>query len=121
MAIDIAIVRAQLEGLAREYEATSPFLREEMLIKAKEAAEYAKQLAEQELTHSRKHTTKGGYTNEPGDYARSIEGTVVFEHGHWRGRVIARDWKAAWIEYGTRVWAKHAILTRTASHMRGQS
>lgn len=119
MSVDIAAVQAQMELLATEFEATSPEVREGLKEAAEHGAEIGRGIAESELTHSREHATKGGYVNEPGDYARAFRGIAVFEKGRWVGRTVNDDWKAHWIEDGTRKWRKHAIMLRTAAQMRG--
>lgn len=119
MSVDIAAVRAELELLASEFMATSVEVRDGVKRAAEQGAEIGRGIAEAELTHSRRHVTKGGYVNEPGDYARAFRGIAVFEKGIWRGRTVNDDWKAHWIEDGTEKWAKHAIMLRTAAQMRG--
>jgi len=97
------------------YFQTNPELAAELLRKAEDIAHKAKEIAEAEFHNSRVHTLKGGHINEPGDYANSIEGSVV--HGRnaaMRGRVTAHDFKAHWIEYGTKKWPKHAVLRKAA-------
>jgi hypothetical protein len=44
---------------------------------------------------------------------------AVFVDGRWHGRTGNDDWKARWIEDGTKVWPKHAILRRTRSQLAG--
>jgi hypothetical protein len=119
MSVDIAAVRAQLELLGEEFLASAPEVREGLQAAAEHGAEIGRAIAESELTHSRRHVTKGGYVNEPGDYARAFKGRTVFKDGTWVGQTGNTDWKAPWIEDGTDKWAKHAILLRTAAQMRG--
>ncbi len=119
MAIDIAAVTAQLELLGKEFMATSAEVRDGLKEVAEHGAEIGRTIAESELTHSRRHVTKGGYVNEPGDYARAFRGERVFVDGAWRGRVINDDWKSHWIEDGTEKWPKHSIMLRTAAQLRG--
>ncbi|MFE3081777.1 hypothetical protein [Nocardia tengchongensis] len=119
MSVDIAAVAAQMELLATEFMATSAEVREGVKEAAKQGAEIGRGIAEAELTHSRRHVTKGGYVNEPGDYARAFYGIAVFEKGRWVGRTVNSDWKAHFIEDGTKKWPKHAVMLRTAAQMRG--
>ncbi|MEU6580666.1 hypothetical protein [Nocardia sp. NPDC046763] len=119
MSVDIAAVRAELELLAGEFMATSAEVRDGLKEAAEHGAEIGRGIAEAELTHSRRHVTKGGYVNEPGDYARAFRGERVFVNGAWHGRVVNDDWKCWWIEDGTEKWPKHAIMLRTAAQMRG--
>lgn len=116
--VDIAAVRIALAEAGAEFEA-SPEVREALLAAATEGAEIGRGIAETELTNSRRHVTKGGYVNNPGDYARAFHGRVVFKDGKWKGQVGNTDWKVHWIEDGTIKWPKHSILLRTASQMRG--
>lgn len=110
-------VLAELDLKAERFLATSPVLKARMLELAKEGEEYAKSIAP---VGDRKHTTKSGYVDHPGDYKDSIEGMVVMKNGRWIGRVIARDWKAHWIEYGTAKMPKLAVMRRTQSWLEGK-
>lgn len=47
---------------------------------------------------------------ETGAYRDSIEGQSGFADNAARGRVVARDFKAGWIEFGTWKWPAHATL-----------
>lgn len=118
MSVDIAAVTAQLELLGEEF-LLSAEVRDGLKEVADQGAEIGRGIAESELTHSRRHVTKGGYVNEPGDYARAFRGEVVFETGELKGRVRNADWKSHWIEDGTEKWPKHSIMLRTAAQMRG--
>ena len=108
-------VLAQLEELTKAELATSAESKERVEAAAKQGAEYARSIAP---VGDREHRV-GNTVDEPGDYQRSIEGTAVFEDGAWKGRVIARDYKAHWIEYGTEKMPKQAVLRRTRSHVEG--
>lgn len=116
MGIAIADVVAELEKVAKGAAAASALVREGLLAQAKRGAAYAQSIAP---VGDRAHTLPSGYVDEPGDYRDSISGEVVFEKGAWRGRVIARDYKAHWIEYGTRKMPKQAVMRRAAAHLRG--
>lgn len=118
MSVDIAAVTAQLELLGTEF-MISAEVRDGLKEAADQGAEIGRGIAESELTHSRRHVTKGGYVNEPGDYARAFRGTTLFEDGMVKGRTVNSDWKAHWIEDGTEKWPKHSIMLRTAAQMRG--
>jgi hypothetical protein len=69
--------------------------------RAAEVAEQARQLAGREAYQS-------------GDYQRSIEPASGTEAGGAVGRVNASDFKAGWIEFGTRRQPARAILRRAA-------
>lgn len=47
-----------------------------------------------------------------GEYRDSIEGEAGIENGVAKGRVNAHNFKAHWIEFGTRYWPAHAVLRR---------
>lgn len=116
--MELANVVAALGELALKAGPASVEVREALLAEAKRGEKYAKTIAPVNVT-GKPHTLKGGYVDRPGDYRDSIEGTVLFVNGAWRGRVVARDYKAHWIEYGTRKMPKFATLRRTAGYLRG--
>ncbi|KZM70759.1 hypothetical protein AWN90_40070 [Nocardia terpenica] len=116
--MEVMGVLAELTKLATQAGPASPIMREALLAEAKRGEKYAKTIAPVNKT-GKPHRITAGYVDEPGDYRDSIEGLVLFEHGAWRGRVIARDWKAHMLEYGTTHMAKRAILRRTAGYLRG--
>lgn len=116
MPIDIASVTKELQAVVGPALAVSEVIKAGLLAEAKRGESYGKSIAP---VSKRPHTLPSGYVNNPGDYRKSIEGTVVFEKGRWIGRVGAQDWKAHWIEYGTVKMPKQAIMRRTAAHLRG--
>ncbi|WP_063039722.1 hypothetical protein [Nocardia pseudovaccinii] len=118
MGIDIASVVKALEELAGPAAAASAIAREAVLAEAKRGAAYGQSIAPVNKTGV-PHTTKGGYRDEPGDYKKSISGEAIFVHGAWRGRVISRDWKAHWIEYGTKHMPAMHIMLRTRRYLQG--
>jgi hypothetical protein len=69
--------------------------------RAAEVAEQARQLAGREAYRS-------------GDYQRSIEPVSGIEPGGAVGRVNASDFKAGWVEFGTKRQPAKAILRRAA-------
>ena len=107
-------VLAELTLKANAFVATSPVLKARMLAMAKRGEEYAKSIAP---VGEKEHTLKSGYVDHPGDYRDSIEGEVVLKNGRWIGRVIARDFKAHWIEYGTKKMPKQAVMRRTQAYL----
>ncbi|MFM9261870.1 hypothetical protein ACKAMS_24855 [Rhodococcus sp. 5A-K4] len=116
--LDPMQVRTQLELQAEGFLATSLTTQAAALAYAKEGAEYAKGIAP---VAKAPHTLPSGYVDNPGDYRDSIEGVAMFKNGRWIGRVIARDYKAFWIEFGTKRWAKHAVLRRTREYVDGRT
>lgn len=51
--------------------------------------------------HSRVHTLRSGYVERPGDYSKSIKIKFI-EYPMPKARVKAHDYKAHWIEYGSK-------------------
>lgn len=49
-----------------------------------------------------------------GSYRDSITGEAGVEGSTAKGRINAADFKALWIEFGTRMWPAHATLRRGA-------
>ncbi len=115
MAMDPRHVLIALEKCKAEY-LTTATAREIALARAKSAAAYAKTIAP---VGARAHKVSANHYDEPGDFKDSIDAEVIFKRGAWRGRVIARDYKAHWIEYGTKKMKKQAIMRRAAAHARG--
>jgi hypothetical protein len=112
----MGLVLAELELKGEQFLATSTVLKARMLELAKKGEEHAKSIAP---VGEHAHTLKSGYRDEPGDYKDSIEGMVVMKNGRWVGRVIARDYKAHWIEYGTKKMPKQAVMRRTEEWLKG--
>lgn len=98
------------------YLQTDPELEAHLLELAKRGADYGKSIAP---VGPKEHTLKSGYVDKPGDYRDSIEGMVVQGHRRMKGRVRATDYKAHWIEYGTKKWAKHGVLRKVADFLGG--
>lgn len=114
--MNVASVVKAIEELAGPYAAASVVAREALLLEAKRGEAYARSIAP---VGDAPHVLKSGYRDEPGDYRDSIMGSVLFIRGAWRGRVSAGDYKAHWIEYGTKHMPKQAVMRRTANHLRG--
>jgi hypothetical protein len=114
MGLDATVVNAELRVISEKFLATSPEAKAHALALAKAGEKYAKGIAP---VGEKDHRLKSGYVDHAGDYRDSIEGDVVFKGGRWRGRVTARDFKAHWIEYGTKRWPKLAIMRRTRDYI----
>lgn len=72
--------------------------------------------------HSRTHTLKSGYVENPGDYAKSIKITYITRAtGFRKARVEATDYKAHWIEYGCEHMPEFAPRQATLDHFGGGS
>jgi hypothetical protein len=85
---------------------------EQVHAKALEVAEYARSIAP--VYKGRDPRAK------PGEYRDSITVEEIPEHrGLPAERVITRDWKAHWIEFGTAKWPEHAVFAQTAAHFGG--
>jgi hypothetical protein len=52
----------------------------------------------------------------PGDYRNGIVGEVAVTRTRMVGRVLATDFKAGWIEYGSEHMPKYRVLGRTTDH-----
>ena len=116
MAINLAAATAQMTADSAMFQASSPIAREIVLEKAKKGAEIARSIAP---IGPHSHRLKSGYTDGPGDYRKSIEGSVVFEDGKFKGRVTARDYKARWIEFGTKRMPKQSVMRRSRAQLEG--
>lgn len=81
-------MQAELEG--------NPLMVEAMKSRAEQGAEAAKNLA----------------PVETGDYRDSIQADAGIEDGAAKGRVVATDFKAGWIEFGTVQHDAHAPIRR---------
>lgn len=119
MAIELASVLAELTKLAETAGPASVEVREALLAEAKRGEQYAKTIAPVNVDPGRPHKVSKNHIDHPGDYRDSIEGLVLFVEGAWRGRVVARDYKSHWIEYGTKHMGKFATMRRTAGYLRG--
>jgi anti-sigma factor RsiW len=91
------------------YLQTDPELHAHLLEEANKVAERAKAAAP---VGAKEHTLKGGYVDKPGDYRDSIEPSVVQGHRRMKGRVTAHDYKAHWIEYGSKHNTAQHVLHR---------
>lgn len=117
MSIQLESVVAELAKVARKAGPASMAVREALLAEAKRGEAYAKTIAPVNKT-GKPHQVSAGHIDEPGDYRDSIEGTVLFVRGEWVGRVVAKDWKAHMIEYGTAKMPKFATMRRTAGYLK---
>ncbi len=88
---------------------TDPELHAHLLHEAEQVAERARAIAP---VGDKEHTLKGGYVDKPGDYRDSIEASVVQGGKRMKGRVTAHDYKAHWIEYGTKHQPAQHVLHR---------
>lgn len=101
------------EGI-REFLRTDPILAAALLEKGQEAVEYAKSIApvgDQNLNRNKKE--------HPGTYRDSIQGEFHVGPTRMSYRIVSRDPKAYWIEYGSKNNPKLAILRRALDHVMG--
>lgn len=70
---------------------------------------------------SRTHTLRSGYVENPGDYAASIKVKFIEAVGGqlFKARITAHDYKAHWIEYGSRHMPPFAPRAATLSYFGG--
>lgn len=95
-------VLAAIKAGVKDRANTSPEVRDRLADIADAGADYARSIA----------------PVDEGDYEAGIDGDVVFVNGAWRGRIIARDWKSRFIEYGTVDTPKFGVLRRTREHLK---
>lgn len=90
----------------------------ELDAKAREVAEYAKGLAPVfgETGHDEKRADPP--EGAPGDYRDSIHVTLAPKKPHAR-RIITDDYKAVWIEMGSRHMPEYAVFAKTAAYFGG--
>lgn len=70
--------------------------------------------------HSRTHTLRSGYVENPGDYSKSIRIEYMESGtGFMKARITAHDYKAHWIEYGSRHMPEFAPRAATLDHFGG--
>lgn len=100
----------------REYARTDPDLRAVLERAVTDAARYA-----QSIAPVGEPGEGGAYTTEhrePGDYQRSIKGTVHVGPSRMVGRIESDDFKAGWIEYGAAHMPQYRVLGRALDQVR---
>lgn len=103
--------------------ADSIVIREGVIAKAKEVQEYWKSIAP--VSDRGPHPLgrgKEGYYDEPGDYQKSI--TIEYKvhaSGYFTAKVITRDPKAHWLEYGSIHNPEYGFAQRVVNHFGGSS
>lgn len=108
----MSLNKAELEAAL-----AGPMVTAEVLKRTEEVCEYWKSLTEGVFEHQKTHTLTSGYVEEPGDYERSIRPTIVRrKDGSIKGRVVATDYKAFWIEYGSSKMPTYAFAEKTRNH-----
>lgn len=60
----------------------------------------------------------GHEQRHPGEYRDSLEWTIHSGRSRMSLRVQSKDFKAGWIEKGTRFMPKHAVLARTLDYLK---
>lgn len=102
--------------------ADSIVVREALIAKAKEVQEMWVEYWESfDHPHSRVHTLRSGYVERPGDYSKSIR-IKYMSHGRFmKARITAHDFKAHWIEYGSRHMPEFAPRAAMLSYFGGET
>lgn len=93
--------------------ATSPLVRAELIDRATKARDYWRSIAP---VGTHEHTLKSGHVDKPGDYRDSIQ--IEYRrlpNGVMAARIVAKDYKAAWIEYGSKHMPEYAPRAKTAA------
>ncbi|MBF6060511.1 HK97 gp10 family phage protein [Nocardia terpenica] len=76
----------------------------------KEAVEYWKSIAPVNTDPGEPHILKSGWVDNPGDYRDSIRYEIVRNPTRMKVRVMATDYKAHWLEFGTvKMEARHPM------------
>lgn len=93
--------------------ATSPLVQAELIKRAEEARDYWRSIAP---VGTHQHTLKSGHVEKPGDYRDSIQ--VEYRRlptGVMAARIVAKDYKSAWIEFGSKHMPEYAPRAKTAA------
>jgi len=114
--LSLSELAVMLEGEGAAMLAASTEYRELLQHYAEQGAEYARAYAPVG-THEHIYN---GHVDEPGDYRDSILGLTVFHDGQWFGVVQATDFKAWWIEFGTKHQPALAPLRRARGQLSGE-
>jgi hypothetical protein len=91
--------RSQVEPAIRRFHGLRPIL---------------KRRADEMVPHAKSIAPVGDYTGG-GDYRDSIDSIVYMAHDGLRGRLVATDFKAWWIEVGTAWTPARHVLARAAT------
>jgi hypothetical protein len=100
---------------------TSPELREALVRMGEAGVPYAKSIAPVgESGQGGAYSGKKGKPRHPGDYRDSL--TYEIHEGRTRMslRILSTDFKAGWIEKGTKKMPKHAVLSRTLDFLKSK-
>jgi hypothetical protein len=103
--------------------AQSPAVHAGLIARAEEVKKYWVEYWESfDHPYSREHTLKSGYVERPGDYSESVKVEYMkSKTGLPKARVSANDYKAFWIEYGSKHMPKFAPRQATLDHFGGDS
>lgn len=126
MSVQAAVERAFGRGVLEAEIASSLVVKEALMKRAEEVRQFWVAYWESfDHPFSREHTLRSGYVERPGDYAKSIKVKFIeggIEAGHlFKARVTAHDYKAHWIEYGSKHMPEFAPRAATLSHFGGGS
>ena len=110
-AIGVKVIEAELEH--------NPMILAQLMNRAEEVKQFWIDYWEGfDHPHSRVHTLRSGYVEQPGDYAKSIKVKII-RSGHLKARITAHDYKAHWIEYGSAHMPEFAPRAATLAHFGG--
>lgn len=101
---------------------TSPELREAFVRMGEAGVPYARSIAPvgesgQGGAYSSK---KGGKARHPGDYRESLGYEIHEGRTRMSLRIFSTDFKAGWIEKGTKKMPKHAVLSKTLDFLKSR-
>lgn len=99
-----------------EFLKTDLALREKLAAHVRSGVEYAQSIAPVGDPGDAVYA-KGG--RKPGAYRDGIEAEVVVGRTRLTGRIVAKDQKSWWIEYGAAHMPKRRVLGRTMDHLKG--
>jgi len=101
---------------------TSPELREALVRMGEAGVPYAKSIAPVgELGQGGAYSSrKGRAQRRPGDYRDSLGYEIHDGRSRMSLRIFATDFKAGWIEKGTKKMPKYAVLSRTLDFLKSK-
>jgi hypothetical protein len=100
---------------------TSPELREALVRMGEAGVPYARSIAPVgEPGEGGAYSSKKAKPRQPGDYRDSL--TYEIHEGRTRMslRILSKDFKAGWVEKGTRKMPKYAVLSRTLDFLKSK-
>lgn len=100
---------------------TSPELREALVRMGEAGVPYAKSIAPVgEYGEGGAYSGKKSTPRHPGDYRDSLAYEIHEGRTRMSLRILSKDFKAGWIEKGTRKMPKYAVLSRTLDYLKSK-